>query len=276
MAKAKASGIGGSAGGSSGSTFDVGGQGATLGGGAQGTEAKAASAPVLLGTNGTDFPPSGNKNHLEYAGGGGLGVWNQLGGGVANGGVDSSTAKEMSNAVARFTGIGYHSIRAAQAAGDTTSTAGKKGVVLEQFIKKAVETGNGWTGGTTYRGIDGISDLAYNYYKNLSVGDVVDANHGGSASWSTNANTAFQKFSGGPNSVVFVHLGNSQPHGVSIDRISTCGGEMEVLVSKDAKFRVQGVAQYKGGSASSKGMKYGNGSVGHGATNYLLVYVEDA
>lgn len=222
------------------------------------------AAKNLPGQNGNPWPPDKDSNHLAYEGGKGLGIWNQFGGGVKNGGVDSKTAKEMYGAVASFTGSGYSSIRAAQASGNTTSMAGKNGVTCEKFIEAGVKSGNGWTGGPTYRGIEFISDTAFKGYASLKPGDSVDANNGGTASWSTHKNTAFKQFSGGNNSVVFVHLGSKQPKGVSVDSISTCKGEKEVLVSKDAKFKVQNVAQFAG-----------NGEVGYSGTNYLLVYVVD-
>lgn len=221
----------------------------------------------LPGINGNPWPDDADDNHLDYPGGGGLGIWNQFGGGVKNGGVSSQTAKDMYSAVASFSGSGYSWIREAQAAGDTTSNYGKKGKLCEDFITAGVKSGNGWNGGPTYRGIDGISNAAFNAYANLKPGDSVDPNFGGTASWSTNKDVSFSGFSGGNNSVVFVHTGSSQPKGVSIDAISSNGGEMEVLVSKDSKYKVQHVAKYKG---------QGWSGVGVSSTEYLLVYVEDA
>lgn len=161
-------------------------------------------------------------------------------------------ADEMYSALYNFTGDYYEEIREAQRAGDTSSFYGQKSVTLENFIAKSIETGNGWNGGATYRGIDGISDEAFANISSLKHGDSVDPNFGGSASWSTKRDIAEHGFSGGKNSVVFVHVGPSQK-GVSVKNLSAFGpSENEVLVSKDAKYKVQQVVQAHSGTNDSK------------------------
>lgn len=204
----------------------------------------------LPGQNGNPWPPDASKNHLAYEGGQGLGIWNQFGKGVKNGGVSSSTAKEMFDAVDAFTGDYYDDIRDAMKKGDTTSTWGKAGNTCEKFINKGVETGNGWNGGATYRGVGGLSNEALTAIHNLKAGDEVDCNWGGCASWSTKRSVS-EHFGSSYNHVTFVHVGNSQPKGVSVAKIAHFGThEQEVLVSKDAKFKVVAVVPGKVGASS--------------------------
>lgn len=205
-----------------------------------GSKAQAETLSTLPGQNGNPWPPNVDSKHLDYDGGGGLGIWNQFGGGVQNGGVSNPTAKKMNTAVKSFTGSGYSSIRKAQQAGDTMSATGQKGVLCEQFIEAGIKSGNGWNGGPTYRGIGGLSDAAWNALRSKKPGEEIDCNFGATASWSTHRQTS-EHFGGSHNHITFVHLGSSQK-GVSVDRISTCMGENEVLVSKDARFRVVAVA----------------------------------
>lgn len=230
--------------------------------GGHGGSSGYTKADDLPGINGNDWPPDADANHIKYPTANGSGIWIQFGGVV-----DTQTAVEMYKAVSSFTGSGYASIREAQANGDTESTYGKRGKLCEDFIEAGVKSGNGWNGGPTYRGIEGIDDDAFKVYASLKPGDSVDPNFGGTASWSTNKKTSFEHFSGWGNSVVFVHVGGSQPKGVSVDAISSNKGEMEVLVSKDSKYKVTHVATYQG---------QGPTGVGISSTKYLLVYVEDA
>ena len=224
---------------------------------------KNASISNLPGINGNPWPPDADGNHLQYTGGGVAGIRSQFGDTVSE-----QTAGEMYDAVRYFTGYGYGDVRDAQSSGATNSFAGVRGQRCEEFIAAGVASGNGWNGGPTYRGIEYISDDAFKAFSALQAGDTVDPNFGGTASWSTNKDIAFAGFSGGKNSVVFVHAGSSQPMGVSVDRISSNSGEMEVMVSKDSRYRVQHVETYAG--------QGGPDGVGISGTNYLLVYVEDA
>ena len=197
----------------------------------------------LPGQNGNPWPPNADGSHIAYSEGGGLAIWTQLGGGVANGGVSSQTAKDMNAAVKAYTGSQYGLIRDAYIAGDTTSGYGKKATAVQAFIDKSIETGNGWTGGPTYRGIGGLSDSTWKSIVGLKPGESVDCNLSAPASWSTHRQTA-EGFGGSKNHITFVHLGSSQK-GVSVDHISTCEGENEVLVSGTAKFRVVAVSPTK-------------------------------
>lgn len=212
----------------------------------------------LPGQAGNPWPPDAGKNHLKYEGGGGLGVWNQFGGGAKNGGVSSAKAKELYKAVDDFTGNHYDQIRDAMKAGDTTSQWGKQGAKCEEFISAGIKAGQGWNGGATYRGVGGLSNAALTAIHNMKAGDPIDCNWGGCASWSTKRSVS-EGFGSGYNHVTFVHLGSKQK-GVSVTNIAHYGtGEQEVLVSKDAKFKVAAVVAGKVGTYSQ-----------------TYVYVEDA
>lgn len=228
-----------------------------------GTTTSSANAAVdtskLAGQNGNPWPPDASNNHLEYPGGGGLGIWSQFGGGAKNGGVSNPTAKAMYSAVDDFTGNHYDEIRDAMKAGDTTSHWGQQGAKCEEFIAAGIKAGQGWSGGATYRGVGGLSNTALQAIHSMKPGDPIDCNWGGCASWSTKRSVS-EGFGSGYNHVTFVHVGSSQPKGVSVAKIAHYGThEQEVLVSKDAKFKVVAVVP---------------GPVGaHGQT---YVYVEDA
>ena len=175
-------------------------------GSAQTSTTDVAAAKNLPGQNGNPWPPDAGKNHLNYEGGGGLGIWNQFGGGAKNGGVSSSQAKQMYNAVDSFTGNHYDDIRSAMQNGDTTSTYGKQGVMCEKFISAGVKAGQGWNGGATYRGVGGLSNKALQAIHNMKPGDSIDCNWGGCASWSTKRSVS-EHFGSSYNHVTFVHLG---------------------------------------------------------------------
>lgn len=223
----------------------------------------AASSAVdvgsLAGQGDNPWPPNADSYHLEYDGGDGLGIWNQFGGGVANGGVNSQTAKDMNNAVKGYTDGDYGDMRDAFEAGDTTSYFGKQAQTVQAFIEKGIETGNGWNSGPTYRGIGDLPNSTWKAYTSLKAGDSIDCNLSAPASWSTNRQTS-EYFGGSHNHITFVHLGTSQ-NGVSVDKISSCSGENEVLVSGKQKYKVVAVSP----------TEYGN----FGASQ-TYIYVEDA
>lgn len=226
---------------------------------AQGTSTAASvDASSFAGQNGNPWPPDASKNHLDYEGGASLGIWNQFGGGVKNGGVTSQQAKDMYSAVRDFTGSYSSAIRSAQQKGDTSSFYGKQGQEVENFIAAGIKSGNGWNGGATYRGIGGISDTALKNIQSMKAGDIIDCNLSAAASWSTNRSTS-EGFGSSYNHVTFVHLGKSQK-GVSVKKISSVGYENEVLVSKDAKYKVAAIVAGPVGSYNSQ----------------TYVYVEDA
>lgn len=225
---------------------------------------EAAKGMELAGQNGNKWPPSANNSSYHYGWHTGMDIFNKYGGSYKDGGVGGQNSKEMYSAIKSFTGSGYTSIRKAQLNGDTTSAAGKKGQKLEDFIAEGVKRGHGWKGGATYRGI-GVSDSVLETFKSMSVGDTIDCNGGGSASWSTHRpkSEQFAKSYGGPNRVVFVHTGKTQ-NGVSVKNLSTIGpSEYEVLCSKNNKYKVQAVVP-----ATS--------TYGSGQSSYTYIYVEDA
>ena len=220
----------------------------------------------LPGQNGNPWPPDAGVNHLAFEGGYPDAIMNQLGGAVTH-----QESMEMMQAVYGFTGAVYGEIRAVQRGENPYESmwdketkeslfAGmkKEAEDLEKFISKSIESGNGWNGGATYRGIGNISDAALKKLQSLKPGDSVDPNLGGTASWSTDRLLS-AGFGGQPNHVTFVHLGSSQK-GVSVANIANYGsGEQEVLVSKDAKFKVTAIVR---------------GPIGESGQTYI--YVEDA
>ena len=106
---------------------------------------------------------------------------------------------------------------------------------LERFIELAPK----WAGGQTRRGIrvydpDKFRDLT-------TVGAIIDANGNATASWST-SNFWSGAFAGNDPgvSIVFVNQ-NPQRRGTSIKNLSSINHEDEVLVSKNATYKVVGV-----------------------------------
>lgn len=160
-------------------------------------------------------------------------------------GVDRRTAEEMENAVKDFTGGGpYGEIREAQRLGLTSGRYAEEGRSLEEFIARANAAGKGWTGGTTYRGIQ-VDNTLYRKLMDKRVGDGVDINYGGTASWSTDRSHSewFTNMGFGGNRVVFVHTNPTQKMGASAKHLGSSEWENELLVSKDAKFKVTGIAE---------------------------------
>lgn len=198
-------------------------------------QAKAASssttdASSLPGNGSNPWPPDASDNHMSWSSS--KDIWDQMGGGYNNGGVGGQQAKDMFKAVQDFTDGYYGSIRKAQASGDTTSSAGKKAQQLESFISHGVKAGHEWSGGTTYRGIQ-LSSKVFDTIKNTPVGQQVDPNIGGVASWSTRRSKS-ESFAGGGyagHSVVFVTSGSTHKNAVSIKNLSYYSSENEVLAS---------------------------------------------
>lgn len=153
-------------------------------------------------------------------------------------GASPQTAKSYQQAVEGFSYQWDYEIRyyqkngtfAASHHGHSDDSVKKKAEDLENYIKAAPK----WAGGTTYRGVS-LNDADL---KAIKVGKPVNANNGGSASWSTNQYTA-EGFSNGknPNRVVFISP--TQSKGTSIKHLSKFKGENEVLTSKDSQYIVK-------------------------------------
>lgn len=156
-------------------------------------------------------------------------------------GVSEETARGYADAVLTFTGNEYVDIRWAVQNDVTSGEYGMKGAACEDFIRKSIETGNGWNDGPTYRGIT-VDDATLADILIERKNKVIDVNMGAMASWSTSKAVA-EEFSGyglGDNQVVFVHEGKSQM-GVSVKNISSSGThDHEVMVSKDAMYKPTG------------------------------------
>lgn len=146
---------------------------------------------------------------------------------------DEALAFSYYKAVAEYSGSDYSAIRRAARTGGPDDRWKR----CEEYIARAPQ----WEGGTTYRGIV----LDPGKLSAIKVGDRIDANGGGPASWSTSISTSesFAKNSGG-RSVVFI--ATSQRDATSIKGISRHPSENEVLVSKSTMYRVTGVSQGAG------------------------------
>lgn len=199
----------------------------------------------LAGNGSNPWPPDGSDNHMSWSSS--KDIWDQMGGGYNNGGVGGQQAKDMFKAVQDFTDGYYGSIRQAQASGDTTSSAGKKAQQLESFISHGVKAGHEWSGGTTYRGIH-LSSKIFDQIRDTPIGQAVDPNIGGVASWSTKR-TKSESFAGGGHSghsVVFVTTGSTHKNAVSIKNLSYYSSENEVLASGNNSYTKVGQFEKNG------------------------------
>lgn len=196
----------------------------------QQAQANYNASKDLPGNGSNPWPPDASNKHMSWSNS--KDIWDQMGGGYNNGGVGGQQAKDMYSAVKDFTDGLYGSIRKAQASGDTTSSAGQKAKQLESFISHGVKAGHEWSGGTTYRGIH-LSSKIFDQIRDTPIGQAVDPNIGGVASWSTKRSKS-ESFAGGGHSghsVVFVTTGSTHKNAVSIKNLSYYSSENEVLAS---------------------------------------------
>jgi len=150
-------------------------------------------------------------------------------------GTSVERAKELYASVQEFTGSYYSSIRSAQRGESSDATALRNGDNLEAYIAAAPK----WGGGMTYRGIGVSKETAATLMKNWNKGAIIDINGKGTASWSTDKSVSKSFASHGEIHLVFQC--RTQSKGTSIKHISHFNHEQEVLVSKNAKYRVVGV-----------------------------------
>lgn len=159
-------------------------------------------------------------------------------------GVSVQEAKDMYGAVQDFTGSSYTGMRQAQNSSNPDAYYLRKANLAERYIANAPK----WGGGETFRGINVDAKTAATYVK----GAILDINRG-TASWSTDRSVSKSFSQKGYGQKVIFHSA-TQSRGTSIKHISHFKGESEVLVSKDARYRV------------TKTSKMGS---------YLHVYVEE-
>lgn len=211
----------------------------------QQAQANYEASKGLAGNGSNPWPTDGSANHMGWSTS--KDIWEQMGGGYQNGGVGGQQAKDMFNAVRDFTDGLYGNIRKAQASGDTTSDAGKKAKQLESFISHGVKAGHEWSGGTTYRGIH-LSSKIFDQIRDTPIGQAVDPNIGGVASWSTKRSKS-ESFAGGGHSghsVVFVTTGSTHKNAVSIKNLSFYSSENEVLASGNNSYTKVGQFEKNG------------------------------
>ena len=159
-------------------------------------------------------------------------------------GVSEKEAAELSNAVWGFTRDYSSYIRAIQN-NDTEKVKDLPKPMREamekyaQNIEKYVNLAPKWDGGTTYRGIN----VSKNTVAKYKVGGIIDANKG-TASWSSDREVARDFASGKKTKVVFSC--KTQSKGTSVKHLAKYGNEKEVLVSKNAEYKITSMKEKNG------------------------------
>ncbi len=148
-------------------------------------------------------------------------------------GVSREKAEEYVKSIRLFTGPLFKRIRAYQQGEHVNypiETA-RLSNAIEEYIKRAPR----WNGGETFRGI-GLSPQEAEKYK---VGYEFKGMQG-TASWSTDLGTAgdFADKNGNRAGIAVIFHSPTQSKGTSISHLSRYGTEKEVIVSKDAGYRV--------------------------------------
>lgn len=145
-----------------------------------------------------------------------------------------SEVVDTEEAIAKFTASGSSSIRYAQSIGDTSSVAGQRGVLLENYIEKAPQWDNSRN---LHRGMEIDEELANSIVQGIKSGKTFDINNGGTASWSTKyaRSEYFAQGYGGGVPVIFRI--KKMTKATPVMHLSTCHDEMEVFSSKDNNFR---------------------------------------
>lgn len=144
-------------------------------------------------------------------------------------GVSEAQAYEYWRIVTNYTGQWYGSVRAYQRTGSGSDTAKEISKGVENFIKVSPK----WDGGTTYRGIQDVSDNVFDAL--TTPGTVFDMR--GTSSWSSSKSVAAD-FAGSRNNSIIFSVEKGQSKGTSIRHISQYVKEDEILVSKNAKYEV--------------------------------------
>ena len=193
---------------------------------------KAAVASVVKRVMQTEHPQRGaRQTSPEF-------IMKQLG-------IDERTARRYNDAVRSYSGNYYTEIRncqkgrpqnASQADLDRYKQLGED---LEQFIAQSPK----WGGGTTYRGFHTSPERYEKLLADMASGKELDM--GGTSSWSTNRSKAEQFSSSG--AVIddwLVVLECKGPNrGTSIRALSNYTEEDEVLVSRQARYKITGTRQ---------------------------------
>lgn len=159
-------------------------------------------------------------------------------------GIDSATASRYDEAIDSYSDMYYSSIRDYQkgrpqnARPETLEKYKQWGEDLEQFIDRSPK----WGGGTTYRGFTTSQERFEKLMADMVSGKELDM--GGTSSWSSQKSVA-EKFSssrrGGRYSVILECPG--QNRGTSIRAVSSFLEEDEVLVSRQARYKITGTRQ---------------------------------
>lgn len=158
-------------------------------------------------------------------------------------GLSESVADRYLDAIDSYTANYYKGIRDYQKGRDISARPAmidrykQWGEDLEQFIGLAPK----WSGGPTYRGFSTSSERLQELIADMANG--TELNMGGTSSWSTSYRQACQ-FSGigsGDKAVVLECRGIQR--GTSIQTLSGIRDEEEVLVSKNARYKITGTRQ---------------------------------
>ena len=160
-------------------------------------------------------------------------------------GFSKNDAADIHRSLIDYTGKYYTEIRHAQRGAfssrgaDFVKRMEDSGKSLETFIVNAPY----WAGGTTFRGFVTSKERFEKLMADVANGAIIDMR--GLSSWSTNANIA-KAFAtdgarGGNYSVILKCEG--QNRGTSIKAVSKFKDEDEVLVSKDARYKIKSIEQ---------------------------------
>ena len=193
---------------------------------------KAAVASVVKRVLQTEHPQRGaRQTSTEF-------IMKQLG-------IDERTARRYNDAVRSYSGNYYTEIRnyqkgrqqnASQADLDRYKQLGED---LEQFIAQSPK----WGGGTTYRGFHTSPERYEKLLADMASGKELDM--GGTSSWSTNRSKAeqFSSSDAGIDDWLVVLECKGPNRGTSIRALSIYTEEDEVLVSRQARYKITGTRQ---------------------------------
>lgn len=194
---------------------------------------KAAAASVVKRVLQTEHPQrvAGVQTRTEF-------IMQQLG-------IDADTAARYSEALEKYSGPFYKEIRDCQKGREmnvrasTLDTYKRWGEDLEQFIAQSPK----WGGGTTYRGFSTSPERYEKLLADMASGKELDM--GGTSSWSTRRSKA-EQFSGsgaGLDDWQVVIECKGPNRGTSIRAVSAYTEEDEVLVSRQARYKITGTRQ---------------------------------
>ena len=170
-------------------------------------------------------------------------------------GCSEKKAEEYHDAIWKWS-VSSVDIRAAQNghAEDAWFTSPEEAEKLSKDLERFIDLAPQWNGGTLYRGIEMEDYNGYpiHDYSFLQEGDVIDM--GGTSSWSSNKDIANEftsrRFTG--DAILFVtdDIGKA----TSIMPHSTLPVQEEVLASKDNKYTIDSIREYKNGWMSVREM----------------------